>query len=140
MHPDDGRMILNFITQALSEGPLGIYGDGTQTRSVQYEEGLVEGALGLMRSEETRPVNLGNPVEYSVHGVAELVPEISGSGSVIRYETLPGDDPRQGCPKISLAREVLRWEPWVPTEEGLRLTLQWFAGRRERTEEATTRR
>jgi dTDP-glucose 4,6-dehydratase len=127
--PDDGRMIPNFISQALAELPLTVYGDGSQTRSVQYVDDLVEGVLRLMRSSEIRPVNIGNPVEYSVREVAEMVIGLSGSRSEIVHEPLPEDDPRRRCPDISRAREVLGWEPSTPASEGLEKTLLWFAGR-----------
>ncbi|HET7271470.1 MAG TPA: UDP-glucuronic acid decarboxylase family protein [Rubrobacter sp.] len=127
--PDDGRMIPNFITQALAGRPLTVYGDGTQTRSVQYVDDLVEGVLRLMQSSEIRPVNIGNPVEYSVREVAEMVIGLSGSRSRILYEPLPEDDPRRRCPDISRAREVLGWEPRITAGEGLEKTLAWFAGR-----------
>ena len=129
MRPDDGRVIPNFISQALAGEPLTVYGDGSQTRSVQYVDDLVEGKIRLMRSSEERPVNLGNPVEYTVREVAELILRISGSESPLTYESLPQDDPRQRCPDISRAREALKWEPRVPAEEGLKTTLQWFAKR-----------
>ncbi|TCJ15256.1 SDR family oxidoreductase [Rubrobacter taiwanensis] len=127
MRLDDGRMIPNFITQALRGEPLTIYGDGSQTRSVQYVDDLIEGMIRLMRSDETRPVNIGNPVEYSVKEVAELILRLSGSGSELVYRPLPEDDPRQRCPDITRAREVLGWEPRVSAEEGLKATIEWFA-------------
>ncbi|HJQ30002.1 MAG TPA: UDP-glucuronic acid decarboxylase family protein [Rubrobacter sp.] len=127
--PDDGRMIPNFISQALAGRPLTVYGDGSQTRSVQYVDDLVEGVRRLMHSSEIRPVNIGNPVEYSVREVAEMIIGISGSRSEIVHEPLPADDPRRRCPDISRAREVLGWEPRTPASEGLEKTLLWFAGR-----------
>ena len=127
MRPDDGRMIPNFISQALSRHPLTIYGDGSQTRSVQYVDDLIEGISRLMHSREWRPVNLGNPVEYQVKEVAEMILALSGEGS-ITYEPLPEDDPKQRCPDISRARETLDWKPRVPAREGLAATLEWFAG------------
>jgi dTDP-glucose 4,6-dehydratase len=127
--PDDGRMIPNFISQALAGRPLTVYGDGSQTRSVQYVDDLVEGVLRLMRSSESRPVNIGNPVEYTVREVAEMVIGLSGSRSEIVHEPLPADDPRRRCPDISRARGVLGWEPRTPAIEGLEKTLLWFAGR-----------
>ena len=127
MRPDDGRMIPNFISQALAERPITIYGDGNQTRSVQYVDDLIEGFLRLMRSEEHRPVNLGNPVEYTVREVAEMVLELSGGAGGLAFEPLPEDDPRRRCPDIARARAVLGWEPRVPAREGLRMTLAWFA-------------
>ncbi len=129
MRPDDGRMIPNFISQALAGEPLTIYGDGSQTRSVQYVDDLIEGIILLMRSPERRPVNLGNPIEYTVREVAELVLELSGSPSELVYKPLPEDDPKQRCPDITRARELLGWEPRVSAEEGVSRTLRWFAQR-----------
>ncbi len=134
MRPDDGRMIPNFIQQALTGQPLTIYGDGSQTRSLQYVDDLIEGVIRLMRSRETRPVNMGNPREFSIREIAGMVLEISGREGGMVYETLPEDDPRQRLPDITRARESLGWEPRVPAEEGLRRTFEWFADRRERTE------
>ncbi len=136
MRPDDGRMIPNFIQQALSGEPLSVYGDGTQTRSVQYVDDLVEGVVRLMRSSEGRPVNVGNPVEHTVKEVAELIVGLCGSASELVYEPLPQDDPKQRCPDISRAREVLGWEPWVAAAQGLSRTIGWFA---ERNAERNTR-
>ncbi len=133
---DDGRMIPNFISQALAGIPLTVYGDGSQTRSVQYVDDLVEGVFRLMQSPETRPVNVGNPVEYTVREVAEMVIELSGSAGGISHEPLPADDPKQRCPDITRAREVLGWEPRVPAREGLGKTLDWFAGRRGESQTA----
>ena len=129
MRPDDGRMIPNFINQALSGKPLTVYGVGAQTRSIQYVDDLIEGVYKLMGSPEVRPVNIGNPVEYTVKEVAGLILELTGSGSSISYEPLPEDDPKQRCPDISRAREVLGWEPRVGARQGLESTLQWFASR-----------
>nr|WP_207955934.1 GDP-mannose 4,6-dehydratase [Rubrobacter marinus] len=128
MRPDDGRMIPNFIHQALSGSPLTIYGDGSQTRSVQYVDDLIEGVLRLMRSAETRPVNIGNPVEYTVREVAEAILRLTGSESPLAHEPLPADDPKQRRPDITRAREILGWEPKVGAEEGLKTTIDWFAG------------
>ena len=129
MRPDDGRMIPNFISQALARRPITIYGDGTQTRSVQYVDDLIEGLLRLMRSGESRPVNIGNPVEYTVREVAEMILSLSGSAGGLAFEPLPEDDPRQRCPDITRARKVLGWEPRLPARAGLKMTLDWFAGR-----------
>jgi dTDP-glucose 4,6-dehydratase len=126
MREDDGRMVPNFIRQALLGEPLTVYGDGTQTRSVQYVDDLIEGVIRLMKSEETRPVNIGNPVEYSVREVAEMIIELSGSQSEISHQPLPEDDPKQRCPDITRAREVLGWEPKTQAPEGLAKTLDWF--------------
>lgn len=131
MRPDDGRMIPNFIQQALAGVPLTIYGDGSQTRSVQYVDDLVEGVLRLMRSPETRPVNIGNPVEYTVREVAGLILKLSASASEVVYEPLPQDDPKQRRPDITRAHEALGWEPRFPAEEGLSRTIEWFAKRAE---------
>src|ERR671921_769244 len=127
MREDDGRMVPNFIRQALHGEPLSVYGEGTQTRSVQYVEDLIEGVIRLMRSEEIRPVNIGNPVEYSVREVAGMIIELSGSPSEISHQPLPEDDPKQRCPDITRAREVLGWEPQTQAPEGLAKTLDWFA-------------
>jgi nucleoside-diphosphate-sugar epimerase len=94
---------------------------------VQYVDDLIEGAFRLMKSSESRPVNLGNPVEYMVREVAELVLELSGSESTIVHEPLPEDDPKRRCPDIRCAREALGWEPRVPAREGLKRTIEWFA-------------
>ena len=131
MCPDDGRMVPSFIQQALTGGPLTVYGDGKQTRSVQYVDDLIEGVLRLMRSEEQRPVNIGNPRELSVREVAEVVLEISGKKGEIVNKPLPQDDPKQRCPDISRARDVLGWEPQVSAEEGLRRTFEWFAAQHD---------
>jgi dTDP-glucose 4,6-dehydratase len=124
--PDDGRVVPTFISQAIAGKPLSVYGDGTQTRSLQYVDDLVEGVYRLMQSDEHRPVNMGNPVEYTVREIAEMVIELSGSRSEIVYESLPRDDPRRRCPDISRARESLGWEPRTPASEGLEKTLAWF--------------
>jgi dTDP-glucose 4,6-dehydratase len=136
MRPDDGRMVPNFIRQALAGEPLTIYGEGSQTRSLQYVDDLVEGVVRLMRSDETRPVNIGNPVEHTVREIAELIVEISGSRSSFVYEPLPEDDPRQRRPDTTRAREALGWEPRTPAREGLKRTLEWFAGRQAERREA----
>lgn len=127
MRPDDGRMIPAFVSQALAGRPLTVYGDGNQTRSLQYVDDLVEGVFRLMNSMESRPVNIGNPVEHTVREIAQMVMEISGSRSELVHEPLPEDDPRRRCPEISRAREVLGWEPRTPVREGLEKTLGWFA-------------
>ena len=136
MRSDDGRVIPNFVSQALAGEPLTIYGDGSQTRSVQYVDDLVEGLFLLMRSREMRPVNLGNPVEYTILQVADLVLRLSGSPSELVRKPLPEDDPKQRCPDISLAREILGWEPRITAEEGLSRTLRWFAERGEAVRQA----
>jgi dTDP-glucose 4,6-dehydratase len=127
MREDDGRMVPNFIRQALLGEPLSVYGEGTQTRSVQYVDDLIEGVIRLMKSDEIRPVNIGNPVEYSVREVAGMIIELSGSPSEISHQPLPEDDPKRRCPDITRAREVLGWEPQTQAPEGLAKTLDWFA-------------
>jgi dTDP-glucose 4,6-dehydratase len=131
MREDDGRMVPNFMRQALLGEPLTVYGEGTQTRSVQYVDDLIEGVIRLMKSGERRPVNIGNPVEYSVREVAEMIVKLSGSESEISHRPLPEDDPKQRCPDITRAREVLGWEPQTGAREGLAKTLQWFASQAE---------
>jgi dTDP-glucose 4,6-dehydratase len=140
MRADDGRMIPNFVSQALSGRPLTVYGDGSQTRSIQYVDDLIEGAFRLMRSTEARPVNIGNPSEHTVVEIARLVIELSGGEGGISYEPLPEDDPRQRCPEIRRARETLGWEPRISAREGLRKTLEWFAGRSNRPEASPVER
>jgi dTDP-glucose 4,6-dehydratase len=140
MRPDDGRMIPNFISQALSGRPLTIYGDGSQTRSLQYVDDLIEGVFRLMKSSESRPVNVGNPVERPVREIAGMVIDLCGSESELVYEPLPEDDPKRRCPDITRAREVLGWEPRVPLREGLIKTLEWFAGRPSRHEASSAKR
>jgi dTDP-glucose 4,6-dehydratase len=130
MRSDDGRVVPNFISQALARRPITVYGDGTQTRSLQYVDDLVEGVFRLMQSSETRPVNIGNPVGYTVGVIAGMVVELSGSESEISYEPLPEGDPKRrypDCPDISRAREALGWEPQTPARKGLEKTLAWFA-------------
>jgi dTDP-glucose 4,6-dehydratase len=129
MRTDDGRMIPNFISQALSNKPLTVYGDGSQTRSVQYVNDLVEGTFRLMESSEARPVNVGNPQEYTVREIAGMILELSGSGSELVHKPLPEDDPKRRCPDITRARDVLGWEPRTSARGGLEKTLSWFAER-----------
>jgi dTDP-glucose 4,6-dehydratase len=140
MRIDDGRMMPNSIQQALVRRPLTVYGDGSQSRSLQYVDDLIEGVLRLMRSPEDRPVNIGNPVEYSVRQVAEMILEISCSQSGIVHEPLPEDDPKQRRPDITRTREVLGWEPQTQAPEGLAKTLEWFVGQLADRQEAASRR
>jgi dTDP-glucose 4,6-dehydratase len=139
MREDDGRMVPTFIRQALLGEPLTVYGDGSQSRSVQYVDDLIEGVIRLMKSEETRPVSIGNPVEYSVREVAEMIIELSGSRSEISHQPLPEDDPKRRCPDITRAKETLGWEPRVG-REGLRKTIEWFVGQLADRQEAASRR
>lgn len=123
---NDGRVISNFMRQALRGEPLTIYGDGTQTRSFCYVSDEVEGILRLSRSSEHHPVNIGNPAEFTMIECARLVLKVTGSASQIAYEPLPSDDPRQRCPDISQARRLLGWEPRIQLEEGLKLSMEYF--------------
>jgi dTDP-glucose 4,6-dehydratase len=123
---DDGRAISNFLHQALLGKPITVYGDGEQTRSFCYVEDEIRGFLALLDSDLTGPVNIGNPVEFTVHELAEMVLEVTGSSSEIVYEPLPVDDPTQRQPDITLARTALGWEPRVGLREGLERTAAWF--------------
>jgi UDP-glucuronate decarboxylase len=129
MHPNDGRVVSNFIVQALKNQDITIYGDGSQTRSFQYVDDLVEGAIRLMATGDdfTGPVNIGNPGEFTIRELAEKVIELTNSQSKIIYLPLPADDPMQRQPDISLARSVLNWEPKIPLEEGLIRTIDYFS-------------
>jgi len=128
MHPDDGRVVSNFIVQALRGKPLTIYGDGSQTRSFCYVSDLIEGLVRLMDAskEITGPVNLGNPREMTIRELAEQVIQMTGAKSKLEQKPLPGDDPTQRCPDIGLAKKQLGWEPAVALEEGLEKTIQYF--------------
>lgn len=127
MAENDGRVVSNFVVQALRGQPLTVYGDGSQTRSFCYVSDLVEGIVRMMETEGfVGPVNLGNPEEYAVSELAEMVLRLTGSRSQIEYRPLPQDDPRQRRPDISLARERLDWTPTVPVEDGLRETIEYF--------------
>jgi dTDP-glucose 4,6-dehydratase len=126
MRPDDGRVVSNFINQALRERPLTIYGDGSQTRSFCYVSDMIEGLYRLLMSDEAEPVNLGNPKEFTVIELAHLVRRSVGGGSTLELQPLPLDDPRVRQPDITLARARLRWEPTVSIEEGLALTIDYF--------------
>jgi len=126
MRPHDGRVVSNFIVQALQGEPLTIYGDGTQTRSFCYVDDLVEGIVRLYARGSDQPTNIGNPAEFTVLELAELVLTLTGSRSRIEHRPLPTDDPRQRCPDITRARATLEWEPVVSLEEGLRRTIPYF--------------
>jgi len=130
MAADDGRVVSNFIVQALRGEPLTIYGDGSQTRSFCYVDDLVDGLVALMNNEagEPGPVNLGNPGEFTMLELAETILELTGSASAIEYRELPEDDPRQRQPDISKAKSLLRWEPTVALKEGLVNTIAYFDG------------
>lgn len=126
MRPHDGRVVSNFITQALEGGPLTVYGDGTQTRSFCYVDDLVDAVLRLLFSDETEPVNLGNPQEMSVLELANLVKELVNEEIVIVMHPLPEDDPKVRQPDISRARDALSWEPLMELREGLAITIDYF--------------
>jgi nucleoside-diphosphate-sugar epimerase len=126
MDPDDGRVVSNFIKQALREQTLTIYGDGAQTRSFQYVSDLIAGIRALMNLEFSEPVNLGNPEEFTMLELARLVQELVGSTLPIEHQPLPQDDPRQRKPDISRARALLGWEPQVRVKDGLARSIEWF--------------
>jgi dTDP-glucose 4,6-dehydratase len=127
MDPGDGRVVVNFICQALRGDPITIYGDGTQTRSFAFVDDLVDGLVRLTRSDYSGPVNIGNPDEFTMLELAEIVLEMTGGTSELVFEVLPPDDPKQRQPDIALARRVLGWEPRVPLREGLARTIAYFA-------------
>jgi UDP-glucuronate decarboxylase len=128
MHPNDGRVVSNFIMQALRNEDITVYGDGNQTRSFCYVDDLVDGLIRLMGTPDdvTGPVNLGNPSEFTIRELAESVIGLTGSSSKIVYRPLPEDDPKQRCPDISLAKELLAWEPRVQLQDGLMKTIEYF--------------
>jgi len=128
MHPFDGRVISNFIRQAIAGEPITIFGDGSQTRSFCYRDDLVEGMVRMMHADDqlVGPLNLGNPDEFTIMQLAELVIELTGSTSELVNRPLPGDDPQRRQPDISLAREKLDWNPTVKLREGLARTIEWF--------------
>jgi UDP-glucuronate decarboxylase len=128
MHPNDGRVVSNFILQALRGKPITVFGDGSQTRSFCYVEDMIDGLIRLMNSSDgfTGPVNLGNPEEITILGLAEKIIKITHSRSEIVFKPLPADDPRQRNPDITLAKEKLKWSPKMPLEEGLAKTVAYF--------------
>ena len=128
MHPNDGRVVSNFIVQCLKGSPITIYGDGNQTRSFCYADDLIEGFLRLMATpaDVTGPINLGNPGEFTIRQLAEMTIEMTGSKSKLTFVDLPQDDPRQRRPDITLAQKHLGWEPKVPLKEGLQRTIDYF--------------
>jgi UDP-glucuronate decarboxylase len=131
MHPDDGRVVSNFIVRALKNEPLVVSGDGSQTRSFCYVDDLIEGLIRLMSTSDeiTGPINIGNTEEVPISELAEMVIRLTGSRSKIEYQPLPVDDPLQRCPDLSRARELLDYQPSVPLSEGLRRTVQDFRER-----------
>jgi UDP-glucuronate decarboxylase len=132
MHPSDGRVVSNFIVQALKSAPITIYGKGNQTRSFCYVDDLVEALVRLMNTDDgfTGPVNLGNPTEFTVLGLARKVIELTRSKSELVHKPLPEDDPMQRKPDISLARRKLEWQPSIALDDGLRRTIEYFSGLR----------
>ena len=130
MHPYDGRVVSNFIVQALQNEPITIYGDGSQTRSFCYVDDLIEGMVRLMQSSDdfTGPVNVGNPIEFSILELANVIIEMPGSRSDLVFHELPGDDPKQRKPNIELARSELDWKPTTELREGLQKTVEYFQG------------
>jgi UDP-glucuronate decarboxylase len=129
MHPNDGRVVSNFIVQALRGENLTLYGDGSQTRSFCYVDDLIEGMYRLMNKENfVGPVNIGNPGEFTIKELAEHVVKLTGSTSGIVYKPLPSDDPKQRCPDITLAKEQLQWEPTIKLADGLKKTIEYFKG------------
>lgn len=128
MHPADGRVVSNFIVQALSNKPITVYGDGSQTRSFCYVDDLIEGFVRLMSTREgfTGPVNIGNPGEFTIRELAEKVIEFTGSKSELVFKELPSDDPMQRCPDITLAKKEMDWQPKVMLDEGLKKTIPYF--------------
>ena len=126
MRPLDGRVVSNFIVQALAGEPLTMYGSGQQTRSFCYVSDLVEGVYRLFHSDRVEPTNLGNPGEFTMLELAALVLELTGSASKMEHRPLPSDDPRQRKPDVTVARAVLGWEPRVPLRDGLRRTIEYF--------------
>jgi UDP-glucuronate decarboxylase len=130
MHEADGRVVSNFIVQALRGENITIYGEGTQTRSFCYVDDLIEGFIRFMAQDEAvGPINLGNPGEFTMLQLAELTLKLVGGRSTIVHQPLPADDPKQRRPDIALARKVLKWEPKIPLEEGLKRTIEYFRGR-----------
>jgi UDP-glucuronate decarboxylase len=128
MHPNDGRVVSNFIVQALNNKPITIYGDGSQTRSFCYVDDLITGMIKLMESHKsiTGPINMGNPSEFTMIELAELVIKLTSSRSKLKFKPLPEDDPKQRQPNISLAKSKLNWSPKVSLEEGLNKTITYF--------------
>jgi len=126
MRLNDGRALPNFLYQALTDQPITVYGDGSQTRSFCYVSDLVDGILRLLDSSEHEPTNIGNPQEITIKEFAERIRRLTGTKSELIFKPLPQDDPKQRCPDITKARQILKWEPRVNLEEGLRLTLEYF--------------
>ncbi len=130
MHPNDGRVVSNFIVQALKGEPVTLYGDGSQTRSFCYVDDLVNGLIALMEAPDNviGPINLGNPSEFTIDELAQQVITMTGSSSLVETRALPQDDPMQRCPDIGRAKTLLDWQPAIPLEDGLRRTIDYFSG------------
>jgi UDP-glucuronate decarboxylase len=130
MHPNDGRVVSNFIVQALQNKDITVYGDGNQTRSFCYVDDLVDGLVRLMNSKDdiVGPLNLGNPSEFTIRQLAEAVIDLTGSRSKVVHRPLPQDDPKQGRPEIGRALELLGWRPIIQLREGLTKTIAYFDG------------
>lgn len=126
MKVDDGRVISNFVVQALEGRPLTVYGDGTQTRSFCYVDDLVEGIFRLMHTDYIGAINLGSSEEHTILELANLIKKLTGSNSEIIFHPLPQNDPKQRRPDITLAKELLSWEPQTPLQEGLKRTIAYF--------------
>jgi len=128
MHPEDGRVVSNFIVQALKNEPITIYGDGSQTRSFCYVDDLIESIIKIMNTPDdfTGPINIGNPDEFTIRELAEKIIELTGSKSKLVEKPLPSDDPTQRCPDISLAEKTINWQPTINLEEGLGKTILYF--------------
>lgn len=128
MMPDDGRVVSNFIVQALRGGPVTVYGDGLQTRSFCYVDDLVDGLIRLMETpeSETGPINLGNPTEMPIGELATRITVLIGGAAAVEYRPLPADDPLQRCPDITRARALLGWAPTIGLEDGLAKTVAYF--------------
>jgi nucleoside-diphosphate-sugar epimerase len=138
MNAQDGRIVTNFITQALNGDPLTIYGDGSQTRSFCYVDDLIRGIVRMIDSAEAGPVNLGNPEEFTVTEFARLVLRLTGSDSPVEHLPLPVDDPTRRCPVITRASQALGWQPQVRVEDGIRRTIEWFRSRPDEVRLAST--
>jgi dTDP-glucose 4,6-dehydratase len=126
LDPNDGRVVSNFVCQAIQGQDLTVYGDGSQTRSFCFVDDEIRGIIALLDSDECGPINIGNPVEFTMLELAEIVLELTGSSSKVVHRPLPSDDPMQRCPDITKAKELLGWEPKVNLREGLAHTIDWF--------------
>jgi nucleoside-diphosphate-sugar epimerase len=126
MRLNDGRVIPNFIYQALNNRPITVYGDGRQTRSFCYIDDMIEGIFRLMHSKINTPINLGNPQEFTILELAKIIKELTLTKSKIIFKSLPEDDPKQRRPDITKAKKLLKWQPEISLREGLQITVEWF--------------